>query len=431
LKIKKLWTDLKFKIVEETGGHRFHYIPYKDSEGNRLEPSDIYFTDIENYHGKQTVDLWDETTEGTEYVTVESDDVKYIYDEEVGNFPVALEYKGKMLYLKISKKSGEVLPIHAGCCPSFDILMTGGPGSGKTVFVIQCTDEAFQDLLVRDNPGFSFQNDLPVESPFMKRYEQIRRDLKMEKKLPDPTRRGEILLPYVFYVSYEEHGTVRRMLLNIQDIDGQFFDNMPWTDQRLNSCNHIFFTVPADELLAAERGEPVMYNKILDQLIPRFRMMRRNRDYHMTVIITKADLLKAKDYPALGKILVNNSVAAENGAVKRVLHKNGVDLDALAERNNCVQEYLEQVSPRFLANVRSLLPKQNLNFCLVASIGEECHGNYREMNPINIDEPFLSLLAREGMYPVKERTSLPPITEEAVNGIPVYQWKERIKKYVR
>ena len=190
-----------------------------------------------------------------------------------------------MMYMKVSAKTGEVLPIHAGCCKSLDIIYTGPPQAGKTVSILQMSDPSFHDAIVRDK-SCSFEDDLPSQSTARRRYEKAGMNLK-NHILPERTHKGEFIMPYVYYVTYvDKDGTKRHMLVRLQDIDGEQCIDMSWQSKIL-PYDYFFLTIGADELIKGEQGLPVQYTKVVDQLIPRLRVLRRTPDYEMIVIISK------------------------------------------------------------------------------------------------------------------------------------------------
>ena len=72
------------------------------------------------------------------------------------------------------------------------------------------------------------------------------------------------------------------------------------------------------------------------------------------------------------------------------------------KRSRCIQNYLRKECSNFYNNLTNAIPAEKLDFCMVASIGEECKDHrYEHFNPMFIDEPLLSILAKEGLYPVE------------------------------
>ena len=398
-------------FAERNSFCRRSYIKYTDSGGNELAEDEIVFTDEKSFQGKQTLEVWGEEEKNeVETYTVFSPGVEPVFDE-AGNFPIALiSPKGELMYLKVSAKTGEVLPIHAGCCRSLDVIYTGPPQAGKTVNILQMSDPAFHDTIVR-NTNCSFEDDLPSSSPARKRYEEAGNRLK-DHILPEPTKRGEIIMPYVYYVTYEEDGQKKNVLLRFQDIDGEECVDMSWSS-KIFPYNYFFLTIGADELIAGEQGLPVQYTKVVDKLIPRLRVLRRDMDYEMVVIISKCDLLD-RNNPYL-KTAFSNSIALVNGRMYKTTHDKGFDFEAFNHRGDCVKAYLKSECPNFYNKLVNAVPDQKITFCMIASIGSDCEGSsFEDYQPFCIDEPVLSILAKSGMYPIAVYGNKP--NEERVGG---------------
>lgn len=129
---KKGWRN-----IWEKGGIKGYYIPYIDSDGNELEENEILFTNEKNYQGFHVQEIWEEEKNDRKVYTVSSPGVEPLYDD-TGNFPIALiSPEGEKMYLKISARTGEILPTHAGCCRSIDVIYAGAPQAGKTVNILQ------------------------------------------------------------------------------------------------------------------------------------------------------------------------------------------------------------------------------------------------------------------------------------------------------
>lgn len=392
------WMDfLREKIFEKKPTRRC-YIQYTDSSGNKLAENEILFTNEESFQGKQTLEVWGDDQKNIQTYTVSSPGVELIYDD-VGNFPIALESpEGELMYLKVSVKTGEILPIHAGCCQSVDGIYTGAPRAGKTVNILQMSDPAFHDTIVK-NTNCSIEDDLPISSLARKRYEEAGNKLK-EHILPDTTKRGEIIMPYVYYITYMENDHCKHMLLRLQDIDGQECVDLTWKS-KVFPYNYFFLTIGADELIAGEQGFPVQYTKVVDKLIPRLRVLRRDSDYEMIVIISKCDLLDRNNTHL--RTAFQNSIEMVNGHMQQTTHNNGFDFTAFQHRGDCVQAFLRAECPNLYNKLIHTLPKQKITFCMVASIGATCEGNsFEEYHPFCIDEPILFILAKNGMYPIAD-----------------------------
>lgn len=389
---KQIWTGL----LESANTNGRSYIKYTDSSGNKLTEEEIFFTNEESLEKTQITQEWREKQKNIKLYTVSSPGVELIYDE-AGNFPVALKTsEGEIMYLKVSAKTGEILPIHAGCCQSIDVIYTGPPHAGKTVNILQMSDEGFHDTIVR-NTNCSFEDDLPSSAPARKRYEEAGNNLK-KHILPEPTKRGETIMPYVYYVTCTREEIKKHIMVRFQDIDGQECVDLSWRS-KIFPYNYFFLTIGADELLAGEKGLPVQYTKVVDKLIPKLRVLRRDREYEMVVIISKCDLLDHDNM--FLKNAFNNSIIVRNGRMCQTIHDKGFNFEAFEYRGNCVKAYLKAECPNFYNKLVNSVPNQKITFCMIASIGAVCEGNsFDTYQPFCIDEPILSILARNGMYPI-------------------------------
>lgn len=403
------------RIVEESE-YKMSYVPYRDGEGNMLKSDEIIFTNKAGYEALQK-------KEKNQIYTVHTPGVVLRYDD-AGNFPIALSTEsGELLYLKISKKTGEILPIHAGCCPVLSVIYTGAPSAGKTVSTLQMTDPAFHDMVARKT-YCSIEDDLPSAAPKRMNYEEARRKFKREHIMPEPTKRNEILQPYVYYVQYGEKGKEKRVLLKIEDIDGQQCTEMTW-DSKIFQSNYLVLTIGADEIVSGENGLDVQYSRVVDQLIPRLRVLRQDKDYEILVMLTKSDCLD-RENPYLKNAFVN-SIECIDGKMKQLAHEEGFDYSIFNKRSKCIENYVSDVCPNLYNKLINALPKENITFSMIASVGEKCIDNHFETyNPFCIDEPILSLLAKAGMYPIKVGDVRPK--EEKVESITVFSKRTFVEK---
>lgn len=395
---EKIKTILDSILIERKSS--IAYTKFRDSDGNLLEINDIGFADQKLVTGKQTLEAWGILEEEEEdYLSLDMKDIVPVFDE-AGNFPRALKTNdGRLAYLKVSKKTGEVLPIHAGSCPMLSVIFVGPPSAGKTVHFLQLCDPAFHDMLAR-NTTCSFEDDLPSDAPRRKRYEEARINFK-NHILPPPNRRSEIILPYYFYVQNKEEGKARRALLKLEDIDGEQCTNMDW-DSKIFQSRFFVITIGADEILAGEKGDEVQYTKVVSQLLPRLKVLREDGDYEVLVLITKSDRLDFENEHL--KPGMDNSIELKNGKWKQRIHDKGFDYEAFEQRSECVQDYLKEECPNFYNKLVNAIPSGRLSFCMIASVGEECKdGRFENYKPFCIDEPILSILAKEGLYPIAIR----------------------------
>lgn len=395
----------------------------RDSEGNMLTEEDILFMDGTQLEKGEVKDLKVLTEEENGEVFEAKDSKVIPIFDEAGNFPIAIKKDDHLYYLKVSKQTGEVLPMHAGCCEVLSVILIGGPSAGKTVYFLELIDSMFHDMLARDTTC-SFSDDLPINSGRRTRYEEAKRSMKSEHILPPPNRRSESVEPYFFYVQCQDEDKARRVLLRLDDIDGEQCTEMEWESKIFHS-NIFMIAIGADELLAAERGEDVQYTKVVSRFLPRLKALRQDGEYEVRVMITKCDLLDF-DNPYLQEA-AENSVEIKNGKLLQTVHGKGFDYEVFSKRSRCVREYLKNECPNFYRNLTNAIPAERLEFCMIASIGEDCkEGKYKNLNPYFIDEPILSILAKEGLYPV----AVPGKRPEEVKIKPVIGGTEKFRKAV-
>lgn len=394
--MKKKWKD----FLGVSDRPRITYVEFCDSAGNKLKKEDILFTDEKFTKREQEIDAWEMENEEERYITLNDKGIIPMFDE-TGNYPIALETEeGYRAYLKISGKTKEILPIHAGCCPSLNVIFIGAPSAGKTVYFLQLCDSAFHDMLARGT-RCCFENDMPADDERRQRYEEARRNLRDNKILPEPNRKGEIIFPYYFYIQSQDGGEIRRALLRLEDIDGQQCTEMEWESQIFNS-NIFVIAIGADELLANEKGEEVQFTRVVEKLLPRLRVLRPDGDYEILVMITKCDLLNFENSHL--KPTAENTVVVEGKKIRQTVHEHGFDYQTFNKRSQHIQDYLKEECPTFYLSLTYAIPDERLNFCMVASIGETCTDNkFENFSPMFIDEPILAILAKEGLYPIKSQ----------------------------
>lgn len=425
------WKELKNAVWE--GQERMSYIPYRDSNGTLLRADEIIFTDEKTMEGKQNVEVWGREEEKVEGYTIFSQGVTPLYDE-TGNFPIALMTEnGALKYMKVAKTTGEVLPIHAGCCQVLSLIYVGPPSAGKTVNVLQLSDPAFHNMIARGT-SCSIEVDIPSQAPKRKKYEAARAAFK-KHILPPANKLGEVILPYVYYVQYGEGEHKQRVLLKIEDIDGQQCTEMSW-ENKLFYSDYFILTIGADEILRQsgdmEGEEEAQYERVINQLLPRLRVLRRDRDFEVLVTITKCDLLD-KNNPYL-KDAFENSVEYKDGKWKQHLHENGFDHEAFAKRSNAVEAYLKNECCNIYNKLLNAVPRPNIKFCMIASVGDKgilseqdgvMQYRFENYEPFCVDEPLLSIMAKAGVYPSAGEQKA---TGDPVQGYTGHFFKDKFSK---
>lgn len=411
--------------IFEPPKNRNAYIPYTDSEGNILKEEDIQFTDTAGFRGRGSM-IWDEDDDET--YTVLSDNVEAVYDD-AGNFPISLKTTDKNsrnLPIKISAYTGETLAIHSGSCPVIDLIFTGPPGAGKTVAALMVNSSLFKDCIA-SNAMCSFSDDLPVVSPTSKRYKRMERELFAEGQLPPPTGKGELLVPYQYYVTAKINGKKRYRIFRVHDVDGESCLAVDWKNKML-ACTHFVLLLPADELLSKTAGRTAYYEQCLNELLPKLRALKSD-DYKLKIVISKADLLDPKDF-YLAEALEENSVRMSNGKLHKLTHKKGFDEEAYNDRSQSVEAFLQAEAPNFYWSLVNQVDKSKLSFGLLSTLGcrpDEENNTYGELDPMFVDELIIPYLAEEGMYPYKvsEENEDEEYEEDGkTNKKEKYKWEE-------
>ena len=131
------------------------YCKFIDDRGNVLKPDEIEFLRVPD-------ELLLDDTEDLEVRTIASADVNPPDDMEE-NFPDVLYDADHNLYrLKRSKKTGELLPMHAGQFPMLSLIFIGPAAAGKTLYFLQLSSESFKHA-VAAYTGVCIFNDMPDE----------------------------------------------------------------------------------------------------------------------------------------------------------------------------------------------------------------------------------------------------------------------------
>lgn len=418
------------------------YVPYVDSQGNTLTMDDILFTNEEGYRkicgvkktsNKQDVEIFAADTvdhksdEGKQLLyTVNSPGIKMIFGN-AGHFPVGLETDdGKSLDIKISAKTKEVLPIHAGACEQLNIIYTGAPNSGKTVHCLQLSYPDLHDAMARET-SFSICDDVPIHSRSRMRYEEAARRLKIEHILPPVTFRGADITPYEYYVTYiDDSGVKNNAIVGICDISGEECLHMT-EDTRIFNYKTMYFIISADELIAARNGGYADYSKVMDNL---FRQIGKFKHMEVKLIISKADLL-FKGENGIEDMNENNSIQlTANGAIRLKTHANGFDQAVYDKRQADAREIIREICPNLYNRLSAYIPPERLTFAMISSLGTEAKGrsdnddkkyDIDEYDPYCIEEPFLATLSRYGCYPMLNdgRESGAHARGESVDGLKI------------
>lgn len=390
------------------------YCKFIDDRGNVLKPDEIEFLRVPD-------ELLLDDTEDLEVRTIASADVNPPDDMEE-NFPDVLYDADHNLYrLKRSKKTGELLPMHAGQFPMLSLIFIGPAAAGKTLYFLQLSSESFKHA-VAAYTGVSIFNDMPDEmESFQKNSEKCQQF--MEYQLPEPTKRGEDVPPIYFRIHNQEKNN--DILMKLKDIDGEACCNMQWEDSKIFHHDYLILMIPADDITASGQTVENISQKVVEQLMKRLPVLRREQDYELLVVITKADRLKSQENRL--KSVFENSIHAEKDfRLIQDTHAKGFNFETFKNKNSEIQAFMEEEVPNLYNEIRSIVPKEHLAFFMIASIGEECEDTFESYQPLNIDEPFLYILAREGIYPTAVQGE--QLKTEEVAGLVKHERMEKKRK---
>ena len=403
----------KVKEIMRKDG-KITFVPYVDSAGNELWEEDIVFESASK-RGRQQVEMWsNEEEEPVEGVRIYDKDIRWCSDAE-GTFPVVVKTKTReVLSQKISAKTGEKLPMHAGCAKQISVKMFGAPNCGKTTYIHQLNDPALHNEIARGTSCFMSVDD-PYDSFKRQEYEKSLEKFQ-NKILPDPTLFGEEMKTHYYYIV----GPTDDAILTLGDASGEECLRLNWDSKILNHSHLIYMIEPKD--LQSGKCE-----KLAEQVLPKLNVVKEDKNYKVLIVITKSDLLD-KDNELL-KEAFENSISYAGGKLTQITHAKGFDYKAFNRRSNAIRSYIADTCPNFYNKLIKTVPEGNLSFAMIASIGEECHGNtFENYCPFCIDEPILKILTEEGLYPIAEED-----VEHVTNPIPGFipdAWIQKFKEVI-
>ena len=200
---------------------------------------------------------------------------------------------------------------------------------------------------------------------------------------------------------------------------------MQWEDSKIFHHDHLILMIPADDITASGQTVENISQKVVEQLMKRLPVLRREQDYELLVVITKADRLKSQENRL--KSVFENSIHAEKDfRLIQDTHAKGFNFETFKNKNSEIQAFMEEEVPNLYNEIRSIVPKEHLAFFMIASIGEECEDTFESYQPLNIDEPFLYILAREGIYPTAVQGE--QLKTEEVAGLVKHERMEKKRK---
>lgn len=416
------------------------YIPYKDLKGNTLSEEEILFTNDEIMRKtKQKFAIWGEDEKENKdqkkpkFYTVHSPGVKLNYNGE-SNFPVSLVTpEGELMNLKVSAKTKEeILPIWAGNAEVTDIVVVGSPSVGKTTYLTQLCDPAFHNLLGQ-TLQCSVQEALYADTTAQQFYEDLISDFRQGKCAPPTVYSPDTITPFIYYISYrDDDDEIRHRILRLHDVDGEQCLNLTHKSAIFN-CADIYLMVSAEELVTNKNSQQY-YRRILNQVIQNVSVKGNLKDTRITVVITKADLLKDRCDPVLEPALTN-SLEISNGVFYAKSNADGFSYQEFEEREHAIREFLKKNYSSFYLMLMNNLP-ETVHFTMIASIGEKTDENNRfteeSYKPFCIDIPISRTLADLGVarIAVEEDSDAAP-KEEKIAGGGFFGVKEKLKEILK
>ena len=302
--------------------------PYIDFQGHTLTSNkDVYFSnrrllnklaDGENLSAEQLKERIEQNL--VEQYLYDLEDLKYIPEKKFFCHPETEE----IMDLKISRYSGQLLPVHAG--QAFQILIQyfGLSNVGKTVLMTQYAAENAMFAEKRNGWKFSWISDTPVNIPIQNSKEEAIR-LYASKKLMPPTLTNEELLPYSFYVSYYEKNLDQafQALIEFTDLAGENSINQLHESPVYQSDYLLFLIDPLT--LEDDRA-----NFELQQVITLVNQMRgQNGLSKVAVVLTMSDIFRDpifEDVEELQQLLDYNTIRKDR-RIKLLIHKEGYDME--------------------------------------------------------------------------------------------------------
>lgn len=376
---------------------------YVDFQGHTLTSNkDVYFSnrrllnklaDGENLSAEQLKEQIEQNS--VEQYLYDLEDLEYIPEKKFFCHPETEE----IMDLKISRYSGQLLPVHAGQVFQFSVQYFGLSNAGKTVLMTQyAAENAMFAERRRNGWKFSWISDTPVNIPIQNSKEEAIR-LYASKKLMPPTLTNEELLPYSFYVSYYEKNLDQAFhaLIEFTDLAGENSINQLHESPVYQSDYLLFLIDPLT--LEDDRA-----NFELQQVITLVNQMRgQNGLSKVAVVLTMSDIFRDpifEDVDELQQLLDSNTIRKDR-RIKLITHKEGYDMEVHRQRSAIVENFLQERYPNIFSLLESL--EKEIQYFLVASINEQpLEGNLLPDNfePYRIDEPLLYILGQYQLYPI-------------------------------
>lgn len=317
---------------------------------------------------------------------------------------------GEIFDLRVSRFSGQILPVHAMFVPQTIIQYFGEHGVGKTLLMTQwiCESRMFAGrkqggkfLLMRDDPV-----DNPMDYPKEREIKEYFRGL-----LPDITQITEKGYPYSFLASYVQGDIHKRGLIEFRDIPGETCKDQGY-DSPVYTSDYILLLISARDLF--DPSADLQLEHLLNVI--RQKGMEFNQfSGKILVALTMSDHFRERG--VLPELLNENTLERVNGRLRMTTHREGFCLKTQQTYSDEIAKYLENEFPNIYFSLESM--GKSMEYFIVGSIDtmpEEGNRIPKDFVPYRIDEMLTYILAQKGLYPYQN-------TEEVKE-----QWKkEKIK----
>ena len=370
------------------------YQIYIDDNGKILQENDIYFATDELIKKREDPAKWGVKKDGQNYPNIFTPGITAADGQH--RFPTIVKHRktGKIANIKVTK-DGMRLPIHAGSCKQVKGICFALPQTGKTTFYLQTImNERFQNMLA-SNSNIYFQEDLTETTSAQKTYRNKMLQLEKNQILPDTTLPGQ-KVTYPYYIKGERND----ILFSLTDVSGEECKQLNWNSNSIIMNDYFIIMIGADDILHGNRN----YTYIISQLVSKLRIQRPERNYHILIVITKADLLDWMNDPFLKKINTNTIGLKSDGSMYQKIHKNGFSKSSFDYREQILVDYLYQKCPNLMNYLLAEFGR-HVHFFATASIGctpdETNHFSSEKYNPFSVDEPLLYILTKEKVFPEK------------------------------
>lgn len=307
---------------------------------------------------------------------------------------------GEIFDLRVSRFSGQILPVHAMFVPQTIIQYFGEHGVGKTLLMTQWICESRMFAGRKQGGKFLLMRDDPVDNPMDYPKE---REIKeyFQGLLPDITQITEKGYPYSFLASYTKDDRHKRGLIEFRDIAGEKCKEQGY-DSPVYTADYILLLISARDLF--DPSADLQLEHLLNVI--RQKGMEFNQfSGKILVALTMSD--RFREQGVLPELLSYNTLERENGRLKMQTHKDGFCLSTQQTYSDAIAHYLENEFPNIYLSLESM--GQAIEYFIVGSIDampEEGNRFPRDFVPYRIDEMLTYILAQKGLYPYQNEAQV-------------------------